>query len=405
MSDGDGTSAAAGGERRFGPLGTTLVIIPTYNEAENIKAIVERVREAVPDAHVLVADDNSPDGTGKLADELAAADDRVHVLHRKGKEGLGAAYLAGFTWGLERGYGVLVEMDADGSHQPEELPRLLTALKGADLVLGSRWVPGGRVVNWPRSREIISRGGSMYSRIALDLPLRDVTGGYRAFRRETLEGLGLDEVASQGYCFQVDLARRAIRAGYHVVEVPITFVERELGDSKMSRDILVEALWRVTTWGVGERVGKVLGRDRAAGPEHAGRPESLPAAERPVADVAVAGEAGARVTEGVAPGPAEAPGGETAAAEAPGGETAAAEPPGGETAAAEPPGGETAAAEPPGGESAARKAPAPEGAGGTSADPAPGAAAGPAPGSDAAPGDGTGAADGKPARTSDGDTS
>ncbi len=375
MSDGDGTSAAAGGERRFGPLGTTLVIIPTYNEAENIKAIVERVREAVPDAHVLVADDNSPDGTGKLADELAAADDRVHVLHRKGKEGLGAAYLAGFTWGLERGYGVLVEMDADGSHQPEELPRLLTALKGADLVLGSRWVPGGRVVNWPRSREIISRGGSMYSRIALDLPLRDVTGGYRAFRRETLEGLGLDEVASQGYCFQVDLARRAIRAGYHVVEVPITFVERELGDSKMSRDILVEALWRVTTWGVGERVGKVLGRDRAAGPEHAGRPESLPAAERPVADVAVAGEVGARVTEGVAPGPAE------------------------------PPGGETGAAEPPGGETAARKAPAPEGAGGTSADPAPGAVAGPAPGSDAAPGDGTGAADGKPARTSDGDTS
>lgn len=262
MNDGDGTPAAAARERRFGPLGTALVIIPTYNEAENIKAIVTRVREAVPEAHVLVADDNSPDGTGKLADELAAADDHVQVMHRKGKEGLGAAYLAGFRWGLEHGYGVLIEMDADGSHQPEELPRLLTALKGADLVLGSRWVPGGRVVNWPKSREIISRGGSMYSRIALDLPLRDITGGYRAFRRETLEGLGLEEVASQGYCFQVDLARRAIKAGYHVVEVPITFVERELGDSKMSRDILVEALWRVTTWGVGERVGKVLGRDR-----------------------------------------------------------------------------------------------------------------------------------------------
>ncbi|MFE0821764.1 polyprenol monophosphomannose synthase [Streptomyces sp. NPDC058847] len=262
MNDGDGTPAAAGQGRRFGPLGTALVIIPTYNEAENIKAIVARVREAVPEAHVLVADDNSPDGTGKLADELAAGDDHVQVLHRKGKEGLGAAYLAGFHWGLVHGYGVLIEMDADGSHQPEELPRLLTALKGADLVLGSRWVPGGRVVNWPRSREIISRGGSMYSRLALDLPLRDITGGYRAFRRETLEGLGLDEVASQGYCFQVDLARRAIKAGYHVVEVPITFVEREHGDSKMSRDILVEALWRVTTWGVGERVGKVLGRDR-----------------------------------------------------------------------------------------------------------------------------------------------
>ncbi|SER19362.1 dolichol-phosphate mannosyltransferase [Streptomyces sp. yr375] len=260
MNDGDGTLAAQRRGRRFGPLGTALVIIPTYNEAENIKSIVERVREAVPEAHVLVADDNSPDGTGKLADELAVGDDQVQVLHRKGKEGLGAAYLAGFRWGLENGYGVLIEMDADGSHQPEELPRLLTALKGADLVLGSRWVPGGRVVNWPKSREAISRGGSLYSRIALDLPLRDITGGYRAFRRETLEGLGLEEVSSQGYCFQVDLARRAVKAGFHVVEVPITFVERELGDSKMSRDILVEALWRVTAWGVGERVNKITGR-------------------------------------------------------------------------------------------------------------------------------------------------
>ncbi|GAA0911380.1 polyprenol monophosphomannose synthase [Streptomyces thermoalcalitolerans] len=260
MNHGDGTLAAGAQDRRLGPLGTALVIIPTYNEAENIKPIVGRVRKAVPEAHVLVADDNSPDGTGKLADELAAGDDHVHVLHRKGKEGLGAAYLAGFRWGLERDYGVLIEMDADGSHQPEELPRLLTALKGADLVLGSRWVPGGRVVNWPRTREFISRGGSMYSRLALDLPLRDVTGGYRAFRRETLEGLGLDDVASQGYCFQVDLARRAVKAGYHVVEVPITFVEREHGDSKMSRDILVEALWRVTAWGVKERVTKITGQ-------------------------------------------------------------------------------------------------------------------------------------------------
>ncbi|MFI1537862.1 polyprenol monophosphomannose synthase [Streptomyces anandii] len=260
MNHGDGTLAARTQDRRFGPLGTALVIIPTYNEAENIKAIVGRVRKAVPEAHVLVADDNSPDGTGKLGDELAAEDGQVHVLHRKGKEGLGAAYLAGFRWGLERDYGVLIEMDADGSHQPEELPRLLTALKGADLVLGSRWVPGGRVVNWPRSREFLSRGGSTYSRLMLDVPIRDVTGGYRAFRRETLEGLGLDQVASQGYCFQVDLARRAVRAGYHVVEVPITFVERELGDSKMSRDIVVEALWRVTAWGVGERVSKLTGR-------------------------------------------------------------------------------------------------------------------------------------------------
>ncbi|MFJ1872942.1 polyprenol monophosphomannose synthase [Streptomyces chartreusis] len=281
MNDGDGTLAAQDRGKRFGPLGTALVIIPTYNEAENIKSIVGRVRKAVPDAHVLVADDNSPDGTGKLADELAAEDDHVQVLHRKGKEGLGAAYLAGFRWGIEHDYGVLIEMDADGSHQPEELPRLLTALKGADLVLGSRWVPGGRVVNWPKSREFISRGGSLYSRVALDLPLRDITGGYRAFRRETLQGLGLDDVASQGYCFQVDLARRAVKAGYHVVEVPITFVERELGDSKMSRDILVEALWRVTTWGAQERVGKLLGRPKPASssqpaPQPQSRPEQPP---------------------------------------------------------------------------------------------------------------------------------
>lgn len=249
-----------GGQRRNGPLGRALVIIPTYNEAENIKPIVSRVRAAVPEADILVADDNSPDGTGKLADEIAATDDQVHVLHRKGKEGLGAAYLAGFRWGMDHDYGVLVEMDADGSHQPEELPRLLTALKGADLVLGSRWVPGGRVVNWPKSREMISRGGSTYSRLMLGLQTRDVTGGYRAFRSETLQGIGLDEVASQGYCFQVDLARRAIEAGFHVVEVPITFVDREVGDSKMSRDILVEALWRVTAWGVTTRTNRVLGR-------------------------------------------------------------------------------------------------------------------------------------------------
>ncbi|WP_405809317.1 polyprenol monophosphomannose synthase [Streptomyces sp. NBC_01520] len=249
-----------GGQRQFGPLGTVLVIIPTYNEAENVKLIVARVRAAVPEADILVADDNSPDGTGKVADELAAADSQVHVLHRKGKEGLGAAYLAGFRWGAEHDYGVLVEMDADGSHQPEELPRLLTALKGADLVLGSRWVPGGRVVNWPRHREMISRGGSLYSRMLLGLSVRDVTGGYRAFRTPTLEGLGLEEVASQGYCFQVDLARRAVEAGYYVVEVPITFMEREIGDSKMSRDILVEALWRVTGWGISSRASKVLGR-------------------------------------------------------------------------------------------------------------------------------------------------
>ncbi|GAA2369944.1 polyprenol monophosphomannose synthase [Streptomyces cuspidosporus] len=250
-----------GGRRKYGPLGTVLVIIPTYNEAENIRPIVERVRESVPEAHVLVADDNSPDGTGKVADEIAVEDDHVHVLHRKGKEGLGAAYLAGFRWGIEHGYGVLVEMDADGSHQPEELPRLLTALKGADLVIGSRWVPGGRIVNWPKRREYLSRGASTYSRILLDVPIRDVTAGFRAFRKETLEGLGMDAVASQGYCFQIDMAWRAVKAGFHVIEVPVTFVERERGDSKMSRDIVTEAFWRVATWGVSSRANKLLGRD------------------------------------------------------------------------------------------------------------------------------------------------
>jgi dolichol-phosphate mannosyltransferase len=240
----------------FTELGKILVIIPTYNEIENLPGITGRVRAAVPEAHVLIADDNSPDGTGRLADELAAEDPNLQVLHRAGKEGLGAAYLAGFRWGLDRGYDVLVEMDADGSHRPEELPRLLTALEnGADLALGSRWVTGGRVVNWPKTRELLSRGGSLYSRLALGVGLRDITGGYRAFRRDTLEGLGMDEVASQGYCFQVDLAWRAVRSGCRVVEVPITFVERELGASKMNRAIVLEAFGRVTAWGLRSRVG------------------------------------------------------------------------------------------------------------------------------------------------------
>ncbi|WP_457034295.1 polyprenol monophosphomannose synthase [Kitasatospora sp. P5_F3] len=250
----------AGQESSFADLGEVLVIIPTYNEAENVERITARVRAAVPEAHILVADDNSPDGTGDIADKLAAADDHLHVLHRKGKEGLGAAYLAGFHWGIDHGYQVLVEMDADGSHQPEELHRLLTALRTSDLVLGSRWVPGGAVVNWPRSRLLLSRGGSLYSRLMLDVPIRDVTGGYRAFRKETLQGLGMDQVASAGYCFQVDLAWRAVKAGYKVTEVPITFVERELGASKMSRSIVVEALWRVTAWGVSARLGKLTGK-------------------------------------------------------------------------------------------------------------------------------------------------
>ncbi|MGH1563143.1 polyprenol monophosphomannose synthase [Mumia sp. DW29H23] len=231
-----------------------LVVIPTYNEADNIESIVGRVRAAQPDVDVLVVDDGSPDGTGALADSMAASDPAVHVLHRTAKNGLGAAYLAGFAWGLERGYDVLVEMDADGSHRPEELRRLLEAVDaGADLVLGSRWVDGGSVVNWPLRREVLSRGGNLYVRMALGLSLRDATGGYRAFRSEVLKDLLGEDVASQGYCFQVDLARRAVRAGYDVREVPITFVERVAGESKMDGAIVREALWRVTGWGLHDR--------------------------------------------------------------------------------------------------------------------------------------------------------
>jgi dolichol-phosphate mannosyltransferase len=241
----------------FADLGRILVIVPTYNEIENVRRITARVRAAVPEADILVADDNSPDGTGDIADKLAAADDHILVMHRLGKEGLAAAYMAGFAWGLERDYDVLIEMDADGSHSPEQLPALLDALRDADLVLGSRWVPGGTVVNWPRSREVLSRGGNLYTRMALQLPLMDATGGYRVFRAQTLRDLELHDVASQGYCFQVDMARRAIASGKRVVEVPITFVEREYGDSKMSGSIVREALWRVTVWGAQERAQRV----------------------------------------------------------------------------------------------------------------------------------------------------
>ncbi|MEP7019296.1 MAG: polyprenol monophosphomannose synthase, partial [Pseudonocardiales bacterium] len=215
-----------------------LVIIPTYNEIENIELIVARLHAAVPAADVLVVDDGSPDGTGKLADSMAEQDNRLHVLHRDAKAGLGAAYIAGFDWGLEAGYGVLVEMDADGSHAPEQLPSLLEALERCDLVLGSRWVPGGTVVNWPRHREVLSRGANLYTRMALGLDLRDATGGYRAYRSEVLETIDYPAVASEGYCFQIDLAWRALRSGYRVSEVPITFAERERGKSKMSGSIV-----------------------------------------------------------------------------------------------------------------------------------------------------------------------
>ncbi len=235
----------------------TLVIIPTYQERDNLEPILERLLVAVPQAHVLVVDDNSPDGTGQVADALAAADARVHVEHRTAKTGLGAAYIAGFDWGLANGYQALVEMDADGSHAPEQLPLLLERLSGADLVLGSRWVPGGSVVDWPRRRELLSRGASLYTRLALGVRLRDATAGYRAYRREVLEKIDYRAVASVGYCFQIDLARRALDAGFRVAEVPITFVERQRGESKMSGAIVREALWRVTQWGAAYRTAQV----------------------------------------------------------------------------------------------------------------------------------------------------
>ncbi|MGQ0773849.1 MAG: polyprenol monophosphomannose synthase [Pseudonocardiales bacterium] len=248
---------------------STVVVIPTYNERATLPAVLDRLHAAVPGAHALVVDDASPDGTGVLADELSAADDRVHVLHRSAKAGLGAAYVAGFRWALERGYEVVVEMDGDGSHAPEDLPHLLNALAdgpdgaAADLVLGSRYVPGGRVVNWPWHRQWLSRGGNVYSRLVLGVHLHDITGGYRAYRRRVLECLDLDTVASQGYCFQVDLAWRTVRAGFTVVEVPITFTEREQGQSKMTGGIVREALWRVTVWGVQHRLAQLRGRSTA----------------------------------------------------------------------------------------------------------------------------------------------
>lgn len=233
------------------PSDRTLVIIPTYNERENLPLIVGRLHASLPNAHALVVDDGSPDGTGQVADELAAndADKRIHVMHRKEKNGLGAAYIAGFRWGLERGYNVLVEMDADGSHAPEQLGRLLDAVDaGADLVLDSRYVPGGAVVNWPKRREWLSKGGNLYSRLALGVKIKDITGGYRAYRRQVLEKLPLDSVESHGYCFQVDLAWRTVQEGFTVKEVPITFAEREIGESKMSGGIVREALTKVTVW-------------------------------------------------------------------------------------------------------------------------------------------------------------
>ena len=225
-----------------------LVVIPTYDEAESVVEVLDRVLQAEPRADVLVVDDGSPDGTAELVKKRAADEPRVHLMERSGKQGLGAAYRAGFGWGLERGYDALVEMDADLSHPPERLPTLLDGLAGADLVIGSRYVPGGRTVNWSRAREAISRGGNAYVRLALGVPVHDCTAGYRAYRREVLEELPVQSVRSNGYCFQIEMAHKTWQEGFRVVEVPITFTERASGVSKMSRQIVAEALARVTQW-------------------------------------------------------------------------------------------------------------------------------------------------------------
>lgn len=241
-----------------------LVTVPTYNERDDLADLVARVRAVLPRARVLVVDDASPDGTGALADTLAAADPCVAVLHRAGRAGLGAAYIDAFTRTLAGDGEVrwVVQMDADGSHAPEDLPRMLAAGADADVVLGSRYVPGGEVVDWPWHRQALSRGGNAYARRMLTLSVRDVTGGFRMFRRSVLEHVGVATVASQGYCFQVDMVFRVTRAGFRVREVPITFVERAHGCSKMNGGIVREALWRTTAWGVRDRLRRFRSRPR-----------------------------------------------------------------------------------------------------------------------------------------------
>ena len=241
-------------EESAAAAGRTVIVMPTYNERQNLEIIAGRVRESVPAADLLVVDDNSPDGTGDLADKLAETDQHIQVMHRTEKAGLGRAYVAGFSWALERGYDVIVEMDADGSHRPEDLHRLLTALADADAVIGSRYVPGGTVVNWPKSREFLSRGANIYNRLMLGVSVKDATGGFRAYRAATLRKIDLNNIESAGYCFQIDMTLRVLQAGQKLTEVPITFVERERGSSKMSNAVIREAFFRVAQWGITARL-------------------------------------------------------------------------------------------------------------------------------------------------------
>jgi dolichol-phosphate mannosyltransferase len=253
-----------------------LAIVPTYNERDSLSGTVRRILDAAPELRVLVVDDNSPDGTGRIADELAAADPRVSVLHREGKSGLGSAYVAGFRWALDREYDIVFEVDADGSHQPEELPRLLHALlDGADLVIGTRWMPGGRVENWPVHRRVISHAGTLFARVMLGSRLRDITSGFRGYRADALRALDLSAVHSHGYSFQIEMAWLVERSGRPVAERPITFIERESGSSKMSTGIVLEAMMRVFAWGVSHRI-RTLGRrsPARAAPDERGAVES-----------------------------------------------------------------------------------------------------------------------------------
>mgnify|MGYP002655085944 FL=1 len=232
---------------------SALVIVPTYNEIENLPIIVPAIRASIPHAHILVVDDDSPDGTGDLADTFASLDEHVFVLHREVKSGLGDAYLAGFEWALARSYQVVVEMDADGSHPADALPALIAAVRpgsGWGLSIGSRWVAGGSVIDWPWHRELLSRAGNAYARVMLGLAVKDATAGFRAFGPGVLEDIHLENVESHGYCFQIDMTRRVRNAGYLETEIPIVFREREHGQSKMSGSIVREAMGKVTVWGL-----------------------------------------------------------------------------------------------------------------------------------------------------------
>lgn len=241
-----------------------MVIVPTYNEVDNLEPAVDAIRAAAPGVHILVVDDTSPDGTGELADRLAAADPRISVLHHGARNGLGAAYLAGFDVALAAGFDILIEMDADGSHPADVLPAMIARLGSddpaapdhADLVIGSRRVPGGGFVDWPAARRLLSRAGNLYARLALGIHVMDATAGFRAYRADVLRSLDLAGVESRGYCFQIDMTLRVLDAGYRVAEVPIVFTDRQRGVSKMNSRIVLEAMWRVTQWGVSRRFSR-----------------------------------------------------------------------------------------------------------------------------------------------------